>query len=479
MRITRFGVLLVLALALLPATGVLSPDPTPATASHVAQMSAGGMHTCVLRWTGGVKCWGRNDSGQLGNGTITTSEATPVDPVGLTSGVARISSGAVHTCALSNAGGVKCWGSGPGMPGGVASSVPADVPGFASGVASVSAGYNSTCIVTTAYGVKCWGVGMGGSTPADVSGATSGIASVSTGFGFACALTTGGGVKCWGDNDEGQLGDGQACGTTSCASAQGVVGLPSGAIRLETGENHACVVTSGLGVKCWGSNLGGQLGDGSTALNRTTPVDVVGLTSGVVAVSAENGLHTCAILLGGSAKCWGYNYFGQLGNGTTGFNAQPTPVDVIYDSGGLSAISAGGIHTCALAVGGAVACWGDDMYDQLGSDTDDDGCTDGIETGSNASAGGRRDPFNEWDFYDVNGDRTVTVGTDVLLVAQAFGPSTGPNYSPEKDRSPPPTAAEQPDPSGREPWDMGPPDGYVSVVGDILGVAKQFGHSCI
>ena len=110
-------------------------------------------------------------------------------------------------------------------------------------------------------------------------------------------------------------------------------------------------------------------------------------------------------------------------------------------------------------------------------DTDGDGCADVQETGPSQQLGGRRNPQNQWDFYDVNGDRVVTIN-DILTVASAFGPSTGPNYSPAKDRRPPPTAAEEPDPTKREPWDLGPPDGAISINADILGAARQFGHNC-
>jgi subtilisin family serine protease len=103
-------------------------------------------------------------------------------------------------------------------------------------------------------------------------------------------------------------------------------------------------------------------------------------------------------------------------------------------------------------------------------DTDGDGCTDAEELGSDASLGGRRDPLNPWDFYDANGDGIVNVFDDILAVVGAFGPSTGANYDPLLDRSPPPP--------GAEPWDLGPPDGTINLSGDILGVASQFGHTC-
>jgi len=112
-------------------------------------------------------------------------------------------------------------------------------------------------------------------------------------------------------------------------------------------------------------------------------------------------------------------------------------------------------------------------------DSDADGCDTEHELGQDEKEGGRRDPKNEYDFYDQNGDKVINVFNDILPVALAYGPSNGKDYSPDKDRSPPPDAAEQPDPSKREPWDMGPPDGAINVFTDILGVATQFGHSCL
>jgi hypothetical protein len=126
----------------------------------VLVMDSGGDHTCVVTPSGGVRCWGANSEGQLGNGLLAAS-ASPVNVSGLASGVAAIAAGTVHTCALTTAGGVKCWGnnffsqlgdgSGTGRP------LPVDVVGLASGVAGIEAGIEHTCAITTAGGVKCWG----------------------------------------------------------------------------------------------------------------------------------------------------------------------------------------------------------------------------------------------------------------------------------------------------------------------------------
>jgi len=167
--------------------------------------------------------------------------------------------------------------------------------------------------------------------PVDVVGLSSGVAAVAAGGSHTCALTTGGGVKCWGGNVRGQLGDGT---TTQSNIPVDVVGLSSGVAAVAAGGFYTCALTTGGGVKCWGRNVLGELGDG-TFTNRTTPVDVTGLSSGVAAVSAGRG-HACVLTTGGGLECWGNNSNlfglppegGQVGDGTKG-NIRTTPVDVI------------------------------------------------------------------------------------------------------------------------------------------------------
>jgi alpha-tubulin suppressor-like RCC1 family protein len=340
-----------------------------------ATISVGGYHTCYLSTGGGVKCWGFNFYGQIGDNT-TIDRHTPVDVVGLTSGVMNISAGAGHNCVVMDSGGVKCWGRNNRGQLGDRSTVnrltPVEVYSLSSGVIEVAAGSEHTCALTTTGGVKCWGendVGqLGNNTtldryrPVDVYGLTSGVVTISTGGGHTCALTISGGVKCWGFNYEGQLGDGSR---TIRLKPVDVVGLTSGVIAISAGKTHTCAVTSSGGIKCWGGNVRGQLGD-NTIKDRDIPINVVGLASGVMNVSA-GGWHTCALTEGGGVKCWGWNYRGQLGDNTTTIRKYPD--DVVGLTSGVLAVVVGREHTCAVTDSGGVKCWGLNNYGQLGDNT--------------------------------------------------------------------------------------------------------------
>ena len=357
------------------AYGVTPVDVIGATSGIIA-ISAGAYHTCALTSVGGVKCWDYNNHGQLGDGT-TTDRARPVDVIGLTSGTLAISAGGALTCALTANSGVKCWGYnllgqlGDGTT--TNRAAPVDVIGLTGGVSAISAGDLFTCVLTSAGGVKCWGenqygqLGMGTfgeahAAPVDVSGLTSRVSAISAGLGFACALTAAGEVKCWGNNNVGQLGDGTKFNRWQPVD---VMNLGIGVRAISAGGNHACALTAGGGVKCWGLNNYGNLGDGTTTA-RTTPVDVIGLASGVSAISAGDSF-TCVLTSVGGVECWGWNKYGQLGNSTNTDSARPINVSGL--TGGVIAISAGANHTCALTSTGKVKCWGWNKYSQLGDGT--------------------------------------------------------------------------------------------------------------
>jgi alpha-tubulin suppressor-like RCC1 family protein len=200
------------------------------------------------------------------------------------------------------------------------------------------------------------------STPVDVAGLASGVIAIAAGGYHTCALMSGGGVKCWGWNRSGELGDGTL---KQSSTPVDVVGLASSVTAIAAGGSHTCALLSGGGVKCWGDNEYGQLGDGTLG-QSTTPVDVFGLDSGVTAIAA-GGEHNCALRSDGGVKCWGWNLMSQLGDGT--LDLHNTPVDVSGLATGVTAISAGAQFNCALVGTGRPKCWGDDSDGQLGFGT--------------------------------------------------------------------------------------------------------------
>jgi len=251
----------------------------------------------------------------------------------------------------------------------VTAAVQAQIP--LNNVSKISAGVDTTCAIVNGNGaVQCWGAKhyTEDSGPAnspmpvahDIPIAGSAVAEMVVGADHSCVRTTAGGVKCWGQNFYGQLGDNTTTGHPHAAAD--VVGLSSGVTAIAAGLNHLCALTSAGAVKCWGRNESGQLGNNSTA-NSLVPVTVVGLEQGVVAIAAR-GSHSCAVLGNGSVKCWGSNSLNELGNGT--FVQSSVPVEVPY-LGGVQKIAAGDNHNCALVFDGSVKCWGANDNGQSGS----------------------------------------------------------------------------------------------------------------
>ena len=194
-----------------------------------------------------------------------------------------------------------------------------------------------------------------------VTGLPSGVQSIAAGGGHTCALTAAGGVVCWGWNKYGQLGDGS---TTDQTSPVPVVGLSSGVRAIAAGYGHTCALNADGHVSCWGANPRGQLGDGTTQ-NNSSPATVAGLTAVAQALSA-GGAHTCAVLSGGDVSCWGNNADGQLGDGT---NAKRTGPIAVTGLTSVQSVAAGAAHTCAVTGTGAVLCWGSNEYGQVGDGT--------------------------------------------------------------------------------------------------------------
>lgn len=240
-----------------------------ADGSGAFAVAGGGRHSCALVTGGAVRCWGSNDYGQLGDGTL-VQQLAPVATVPAISGATAIAAGSEHTCAVV-AGGVKCWGRG-------------DVGGALGNASSANS-----------------------ATAVDAIPAGSGVTAIAAGDLHTCALFTSGTVKCWGDNRYGQVGDGTAALRNSPTA---VSGIPSGATAISAGSQHSCAVVSS-GVRCWGANDAGQLGNGSQ-LPALAPAQAIPANAGISSISSR-AYATCAIASGG-VVCWGANVRGQLGS---------------------------------------------------------------------------------------------------------------------------------------------------------------------
>jgi alpha-tubulin suppressor-like RCC1 family protein len=346
--------------------------PASCAANPVVAVSAGGSHACALRADGLVACWGRNDDGQLGDGTR-TPRSIPVRVSGLGKAVA-IAAGARHTCAALATGTVVCWGADDagqlGDGGGADRLTNVEVAGIANAAAVVAADGFSCALLADAT-VACWGDDTSGAigdgtaapvrrTPTAVAGLAS-VAALSAHWQHACALGGDGSVRCWGENSSGQLGDGTLTARATPTLVQGV----ANARAIAAGLSHSCAATQ-TGLLCWGSNTVGQLGIAAAA--SMTPVSApaaVALVPDPVAVDA-GAQHTCAVRASGQILCWGQNSAGQLGEGSMSSLAEPVPVTGLGDG---VRVATGATYSCALDAEGSVLCWGDDHYGQLGAGT--------------------------------------------------------------------------------------------------------------
>lgn len=349
-----------------------------------AQVRASNLNTCAVTKEGAVYCWGDNFDGQLGAGGTTDGglpSPLPLRVIDLPESAGLIRPGASHTCALSDTGALYCWGYNEtgqlGTGDGVASSVPVAASSYEGGVLDMGTGNEFTCVLLEGDRIQCLGYNQFGAlgadtpeanfAPVDIEGTPSGIVDIDVAGWGMCALTDVGDMWCWGRNHAGQLGDGTFENRSEPAK---VTGLDGQVAKMAVKHAYACAITTAGGLKCWGRNAGGQLGNGTT-ITATTPVDVVGLSQGVVDVSLGARLlgHACAIVEGGGVKCWGSNDVGQLG---TGSNVSSTvPIDVPLP-GPASQLALGETHACALLQDGRLFCWGGNPNGEVGDGTFED-----------------------------------------------------------------------------------------------------------
>lgn len=284
----------------------------------VITVDAGWYQTCAVVTGGAARCWGYNEDGELGDGSIEWS-SSPRDVVGLGSDVAQISTGYWTSCALTSAGAVWCWGS--GVRGEDILTEPVAMGDFGGKVISISVGNTLGCALTEAGGVSCWTTD-GIATPLAVEGVEEGVVHLSVGDLHACAVMESGAVRCWGGNLDGALGDGT---TEDRPDAVDVVGIPD-AVLVAAGAIHSCALTSAGAVNCWGANYYGGLGNGTTE-DALTPVDVTGIDSGAVHLVA-GAEHSCAAMDDGTVRCWGSNFAGQIGVSGLELEQSESPIEL-------------------------------------------------------------------------------------------------------------------------------------------------------
>ncbi len=385
-------------------------EPTCIT-SAVLKIAAGDGSTCALCRGGYVRCWGENTDGELGLGhmnpegnrlpyQITDVSGNPgVVNLG---GVAAtdISAGYGFTCALLTGGTVRCWGKNDSGQLGLnnTTSMPTQVGGainLGTGLtaASIAAGPTYACAVLSNGSVRCWGdnsdgqLGVGNATAvlsATVSlGAGVTATAVAAGSNNVCAILTGGGVLCWGDNNFGEFGLGSTVipdSTTQAPSTYGNAVLKSDrtAAALTAGSTFNCARLDDGEGECWGYDGFGELGIGSTQSIGDNEVPgnagIVAIGSTAITSIMAGSAHTCALLADGAGlKCWGDNSSGELGQGDTvrrgnSTSNEPVQIPAIKFPTGLtvSAVSTGNVHTCALLSDGSVKCWGWNDRGQLG-----------------------------------------------------------------------------------------------------------------
>lgn len=333
-------------------TTIIGDNEFPSTTQYVnvggvaTHIAAGTYRTCAILVGGTVRCWGNNQSGQLGLGHTTTigdnELPSSVDIVDVGGVVTNIVMGEVHTCALLDTGKVRCWG--PNNWGQI---------GYA----------NSNPIGDNEHPYTAGDVNIGGNAVQLTAGAN-----------HTCALLDTGAVTCWGNNPVGQLGYGNTLviGDNETPASAGTVNVGGAVTQITAGTNHTCALLNTGNVRCWGSGQGGVLGYGNTTTigNVQLPYTAGDIFIGgsVSRISSGDGFN-CAHLISGSVRCWGLNTSGQLGLGHTnsiGDNELPASVGDISVGSPFTQIFTGSSSACALLANGKLRCWGNNSFGVLG-----------------------------------------------------------------------------------------------------------------
>jgi alpha-tubulin suppressor-like RCC1 family protein len=408
------------------------------TGRTATALTAGYDHTCALLDDGSVRCWGSNGSGQLGldegltdpvgdEGGEVGDALVDVD-LGAGRTATAISAGGLHTCALLDDGSLRCWGrndfgqlgledaEGRGdQSDEMGDALPTVDLGPGHDVAAIAAGENHTCAVLDDGSLRCWGdntlgtLGLGitgggeggtglpvGDEPGEMGaalppvdlGAGHEVTAITGGQAHTCALLDDRSLRCWGANGEGQLGLGDTTSRGRFPEDMGdelpAVDLGTGrtAVAVVAGGSHTCAVLDDGSTRCWGWGGEGRLGLGDELARGDEPgemgdalpaVGVPGPPTPGPVVAAGSGF-SCALMPEGSVRCWGSGSFGRLGDGQafSGRGWLPNEMGVALPEIDLgtgrtaTALTVGDQHACALLDDGAVRCWGRNLEGQLG-----------------------------------------------------------------------------------------------------------------
>jgi alpha-tubulin suppressor-like RCC1 family protein len=377
-----------------------SPSPVSPSLANVppgtaiVALASGGDHSLILLDDGGVLSWGLNDFGQLGTaGGANANVPVPVAAIPASATVTAVAAGHSHSVARLSDGTLLAWGRNDSGQLGNGSFSPASgaVPVFLDpgsgtllgGVTSIAAGGSHTLAQLADGTVRSWGSNLYGelgdatttdrSVPTVVAEIPSGgspAIGLAAGARHSLALVGDGRVLAWGRNEFGQLGD----ASTVASSVPVRAALPGKVDRIVAGSAHSAVLLGNRTLRTFGENLLGQLGDGTLGAGTSLPSLVLEdplesvVLAGVSEVAAGKG-HTVALGPAGALWSWGDNAFGQLGDGTTA--GRPVPLPVLGLPVGLTvrAIATGGYHTLALLEDGTLWAWGRNNFGQVGDGT--------------------------------------------------------------------------------------------------------------
>jgi len=361
-----------------PAGASSSVHAAGTLANVVSLADSGNSSVCAVLSSGTVDCWGYNQFGELGNGTTTNSDV-PVPVLGV-SGVKAVAGdeNGGGFCAVLSTGHLKCWGQNTYGELGNGTTTTFTVPVAVKNISTATAvfgSYHGFCALLSTSHVDCWGyggtgqLGNGSFTDSHVPVAVRNISNATTltgGYETFCALLSTKHVDCWGYGLFGQLGNGSFNSSDVPVPVKNIstaTALAQSGVTSDDVSSVCALLASGT-AHCWGANGSGALGNGTTT-NSDVPVAVFRL-SGAKAVAGDyNGSGFCVVLSTGHLKCWGDNFYGELGAGTTAASSTvPVPVKNISTA---TAVFGGQVAFCARLSTSHLDCWGYGGTGQLGN----------------------------------------------------------------------------------------------------------------